>query len=227
MGTVPARQYEYRKVTAGISVGRLEVVKKTENRTINGSILWLCRCECGNEVLAQSSSLSSGLKQSCGCLEADTRKTRGSTHGKSGTREYRSWTGMKQRCMYEGHDEFANYGGRGITVDSRWADSFENFLEDMGECPEGASLDRIDVNGNYTKSNCRWEYASVQGYNSRRKSTNTSGRTGVSFHKATGKWMASIGYNGKVIYLGIHSRFEDAVVSRSEAEIKFFGKTKE
>ncbi len=92
----------------------------------------------------------------------------GETHGMHGTPEYRSWQGAKQRCLNPSDDHYANYGGRGIQICERWRDSFLSFYEDMGPRPSILhSIDRIDVNGNYEPSNCRWATASEQQRNKR------------------------------------------------------------
>jgi hypothetical protein len=90
-------------------------------------------------------------------------------HGKCGTRTYVRWTAMKQRCYDLNFKQYDDYGGRGITVCDRWNYSFENFLEDMGECPEGLTLDRIDNDGNYEPGNCRWITRQEQNLNKRAK----------------------------------------------------------
>jgi hypothetical protein len=89
------------------------------------------------------------------------------THGAMGTRTYKSWESMKARCNNPNRTYYRHYGGRGITVCERWQNSYENFLADMGERPIGKSLDRIDVNGNYEPSNCKWSTQSEQLYNRR------------------------------------------------------------
>lgn len=227
MGVVPAREYGYSRVSEGSVVGRLHVKEKTSCRSKNGSVLWRCICECGKEVLVQSSTLNKGLKQSCGCLERETYSTRNSTHGLSSTREYNSWTAMKQRCYYQDHEEYHNYGGRGIQVCEEWKYSFENFIHDMGPAGDGESIDRKDVNKGYSKENCRWASASVQGFNTRKKQNNTSGRTGVSWHTRLNKWCAFIGVNNRVIHLGSFDYKSEAIAAREAAELKFFGKAKE
>ena len=90
------------------------------------------------------------------------------THGMSNTGTYLSWRGAKQRCTNPNAASYPRYGGRGIEICSRWIHSFANFLEDMGERPEGMSLDRINNDGNYEPSNCRWATPSEQNRNQRK-----------------------------------------------------------
>lgn len=135
--------------------------------------LWECKCDCGGTQVADPGRLRRGAVMSCGCLrsEAAKRMVQGNvTHGLSKSRVFRIWTGMKSRCDNPIQTGFENYGGRGIKVCKRWADSFEDFLLDMGMPPdEKAQLDRIDVNGNYEPMNCRWISPKE---NSRNKRTN-------------------------------------------------------
>lgn len=89
------------------------------------------------------------------------------THGYTGTRTFKSWESMKQRCFNPNSPDYERYGGRGVTVCAQWKHSFETFLSDMGERPEECSLDRIDSDGNYEPSNCRWADAKTQQRNTR------------------------------------------------------------
>lgn len=142
----------------GQKFGRLTVISETELRAHSGAIVWQCVCECGQSHQTTSVLLRAGQTKSCGCLFREVAAAKGRkkrTHGKTDSRAYASWVGMRQRCSNERNKKYPIYGGRGIVVCDRWAD-FANFLADMGEPGLGMSLDRIDVNGNYELSNCRW-----------------------------------------------------------------------
>jgi hypothetical protein len=141
----------------GQKFGRLVVLEKTEKNKA-GMWYWLCRCDCGNTCIIRGAYLKSGSTQSCGCYQKERTSETNKTHLLSKTPEYQTYNGMRRRCYSSKVKQYKDYGGRGIKVCDRWLEEkgFENFLLDMGPRPKGYQLDRINNDGNYEPSNCRW-----------------------------------------------------------------------
>lgn len=175
----------------GTRVGKLTVIKRAEDHIQKSGfhkIMWLCKCDCGNECIAYGQNLRSGKKIDCGCGDFERRshlsRIQATKHGGSKTRLYRIWRSMHDRCDRQNCKEYRLYGARGISVCDEWKDFalFRKWAYENGYDPEAkrgkCTLDRIDVDGNYEPSNCRFVSQAVQCRNKRNN------------------WM--IEYNGKV-----------------------------
>lgn len=171
------------KDLSGNKYGRLSVLQRATphiSETGQKYSRWECVCECGIVLTVLHSSLVSGNTKSCGCYRRELHIQSSTTHGKSKTKVYRAYLKMKARCTDKNDVRYEHYGGRGVIVCERWSNSFENFLDDMGEPPSPKhSLDRVEVNGNYEPSNCRWATTTQQARNKRIAKNNTSGIVGV------------------------------------------------
>lgn len=147
------REFRVHDLT-GQKFGRLTAIKPIEN---NGhGIEWLCKCDCGNETVVRCDGLVTGHASSCGCYNRELK--RNYSHGMSNTKIYRVWCGMKQRCNNPNNQEYHRYGGRGIKICKEWNDDFDKFGKwalSHGY-KQGLQIDRINNNGDYEPSNCRF-----------------------------------------------------------------------
>lgn len=154
---------------AGKKFGRLTVIEPLGDPD-KIHTKWRCICECGNTVTPRCDGLRAGNSKSCGCMQKEAAAASGRasrTHGKSHSPEYNSWHSMKSRCYNPNETGYHHYGGRGITVCDRWLNSLDDFIADMGPRPKGTTVGRINNDGNYEPSNCRWETWPEQARNKR------------------------------------------------------------
>lgn len=174
----------------GAVFGRLTVVGRCESEKPQKSSVWLCQCLCGNRVVVQRNNLRSGHTRSCGCLKKEFSFA--AAHGQTDTRLFRIWSLMKDRCKNRNTQSFKSYGGREISVCDEW-NNFQTFYDwaMANGYSDDLTIDRIDVNGNYSPDNCRWATVKEQQNNRRNNHFVTyNGKT-----QTIAQWSEELGIN--------------------------------
>ena len=158
------------KDLTGQKFGRLTVISRAENADC-GKVRWICKCDCGAEVVVRGGNLRNGHTASCGCLQKEKTTERSTKHGMTHSKIYNTWNDIKRRCFNSNRKQFKDYGGRGITLYPEWILDFQAFYDYVSTLPhfgeEGYSLDRINNDGNYCPGNLRWADRKTQARNTR------------------------------------------------------------
>jgi len=178
----------------------------------HGKILWKCVCSCGNTVNVTGNALRRENTKSCGCLNKEAI----TTHGLAKHVLYKVWGKMHSRCYKEKAKDYSAYGGRGISICKEWY-SLQTFYKwaIANGWEKTLQIDRKDNDGNYTPDNCRFVTRIVNINNRRILSNNSTGYTGVCFHKVEHKYQASLYHKGKRHYMGNHIKIQDAIAARN------------
>lgn len=179
-----------------LKFGRLTVIQEV-GRNKSGSAKWLCKCECGGEKIVSSDSLRHGHTRSCGCIKREQNAEMCRTHGETHSQLYNLWSCIKNRCYNRNEPKYANYGARGIKVCPEWEKNYPAFRDWCltNGYSKGLTIERIDVNGDYSPSNCIFATQKVQQNNRRNNHRITyNGET-----KTLSQWADFLGVGYKML----------------------------
>lgn len=199
-----------RKNWVGTKQGKLTVLSLHSQGTHNSPARWLCKCDCGNTKIVCSQSLRIGT-ESCGCKRVQRILER-AKHNRCNTQTYRSWKGMIQRCTNPNNHKYPRYGGRGIKVCKEW-ETFNGFLNDMGDCPSGYQIDRIHNDGDYCKDNCRWADIKTQA----RNRSNNRRITMNEITQTMAEWCDALNVSPEMVRMRIHRGWSEVDALTREA----------
>lgn len=184
-------------------------------------------CKCGNEFEASISGVKYGKPKSCGCLRIKKLREATGYHGLKGTKYYRAWCNIKNRCYNKNSKDYEFYGARGIILSNEFLHdpvSFCSYISSLNNSGKnGYSIDRIDNNGNYERNNIRWASMHTQSINKRKQKNNSSGFIGIVKNvgkKCSGKYISSITNKGVKNYIGMYDTAKEAAIARNEFIIK-------
>lgn len=193
----------------GRTYNYLYVIGPSKKRTKYLVHYW-CQCtRCGNLKCVREDHIKYNRTKSCGCIRVSPNKT----HGKTKTKSYSVWEGIKTRCYNKNSKSYKNYGGRGIKVCDRWLNSFENFYTDMGDVPKNMTIERVNNDGDYCPENCTWVSIQDQQRNRRAK--------GYRWKKESKKWVAKITRYGVQYHLGYFDTEKEALEAYKRAKRTF------